>query len=146
MSCGAPGVGKTVTAMLLGRVTGRKVMRVDLGTVVSKFVGETEKNLAALLHKASARKSWVLFLDEVDALFGKRTNVQVAHDRYADQEASWLLQRVGEFAGIVILGSNFRTSNFRQLQFSALVKAGKGQNSFSLLDCRHAACKCFGSR
>lgn len=106
---GPPGTGKTLTATLLGRYTGRRVFRVDLSTVVSKYVGETEKNLAALFDKA-AHKQWILFFDEADALFGKRTGVKDAHDRYANQEVSYLLQRVEEFDGLVILASNFRAN------------------------------------
>ncbi|MFC1879734.1 ATP-binding protein [Chloroflexota bacterium] len=85
---GPPGTGKTLTATLLGKHTGRKVFRIDLSTVVSKYIGETEKNLAGLFDKARS-KNWILFFDEADALFGKRTNVKDAHDRYANQEVSY---------------------------------------------------------
>lgn len=106
---GPPGTGKTLTATLLGKVTGRDVYRVDLSSVVSKFIGETEKNLANLFNKAE-NKDWILFFDEADALFGKRTNVRDAHDRYANQEIAYLLQRVEDFAGLVILGTNFKNN------------------------------------
>lgn len=106
---GLPGTGKTMTAMLIGKTTGREVYRVDLSAVVSKFIGETEKNLAQLFDRAE-RRDWVLFFDEADALFGKRTQVKDAHDRYANQEVSYLLQRVEEFDGLVILASNFRAN------------------------------------
>ncbi len=106
---GPPGTGKTLTATLLGRSTGREVFRVDLSTVVSKYIGETEKNLAGLFDRAGNR-DWILFFDEADALFGKRTNVKDAHDRYANQEVSYLLQRVEDFDGLVILASNFRAN------------------------------------
>ena len=106
---GLPGTGKTLTATLLGKYTGRKVFRVDLSTVVSKYIGETEKNLANLFDKAR-NKQWILFFDEADALFGKRTNVKDAHDRYANQEVSYLLQRVEEVDGLVILASNFKAN------------------------------------
>jgi len=106
---GPPGTGKTLTATLLGKTTGRDVYRVDLSTVVSKYIGETEKNLAGLFDQAGNR-DWILFFDEADALFGKRTNVKDAHDRYANQEVSYLLQRVEEFDGLVILATNFRTN------------------------------------
>lgn len=106
---GPPGAGKTLTATLLGKYTGRKVFRIDLSTVVSKYIGETEKNLANLFDKAH-NKEWILFFDEADALFGKRTNVKDAHDRYANQEVSYLLQRVEEFDGLVILASNFKAN------------------------------------
>lgn len=102
---GPPGTGKTVTASLLGKTTGREVYRVDLSMVVSKYIGETEKNLAALFDKAE-HKDWILFFDEADALFGKRTQVRDAHDRYANQEVSFLLQRIETFNGLIILASN----------------------------------------
>ena len=82
---GPPGTGKTLTAALLGKYTERDVYRVDLSMIVSKYIGETEKNLAKLFDKAE-HKGWILFFDEADALFGKRTGVQNAHDRYANQE------------------------------------------------------------
>jgi hypothetical protein len=106
---GPPGTGKTLTAALLGKATKRDVYRVDLSTVVSKYIGETEKNLANLFDQARNR-DWILFFDEADALFGKRTNVKDAHDRYANQEISYLLQRVEDFDGLVILASNFRAN------------------------------------
>ena len=102
---GPPGTGKTLTATLLGKATGREVYKVDLSMVVSKYIGETEKNLAALFDKAE-HKEWILFFDEADSLFGKRTQVRDAHDRYANQEVSFLLQRVETFDGLVILASN----------------------------------------
>ena len=106
---GPPGTGKTLTAALLGQVAKREVFRVDLSMVISKFIGETEKNLANLFAKAE-NKDWILFFDEADALFGKRTNVRDAHDKYANQEVSYLLQRVESYNGLVILASNFKTN------------------------------------
>jgi SpoVK/Ycf46/Vps4 family AAA+-type ATPase len=106
---GPPGTGKTLTASLLGRATGRDVYRIDLSAVISKYIGETEKTLALLFDQAQHR-DWILFFDEADALFGKRTHVKDAHDRYANQEVSYLLQRVDEFDGLVILASNLRTN------------------------------------
>ena len=106
---GPPGTGKTLTATLLGKATQRDVYRVELSTVVSKYIGETEKNLAQLFDQARHR-DWILFFDEADALFGKRTGVKDAHDRYANQEISYLLQRVEEFDGLVILASNLRSN------------------------------------
>lgn len=106
---GPPGTGKTLTATLIGKATGRDVYRVDLSSVVSKYIGETEKNLAALFDRAE-RRDWILFFDEADALFGRRTQVKDAHDRYANQEVSYLLQRVEDFDGLVILASNFRAN------------------------------------
>jgi hypothetical protein len=104
---GPPGTGKTLAACLIGKLCEREVHRIDLSLVVSKYIGETEKNLARLF-EAAERQGWILFFDEADALFGKRTRVDDAHDRYANQEVSYLLQRIEDFAGVVILASNLR--------------------------------------
>lgn len=104
---GPPGTGKTLTASLLGKSTGLDVYRVDLSLVVSKYIGETEKNLAGVFDQAE-RNDWILFFDEADALFGKRTQTSSSHDRYANQEVAYLLQRVEEFSGVVILASNLK--------------------------------------
>ncbi len=106
---GPPGTGKTLTASLLGKYTSRDVFRIDLSMVVSKYIGETEKNLANLFAKAE-NKDWILFFDEADALFGKRTSVKDAHDKYANQEVSYLLQRVESYNGLVILATNFKSN------------------------------------
>lgn len=109
MFYGAPGTGKTLTASLLGKYTNRDVYRIDLSMVVSKYIGETEKNLSSLFNKAQ-NKNWILFFDEADAIFGKRTNVRDAHDKYANQEVSYLLQRIEAHPGLVILASNFKSN------------------------------------
>ncbi|WP_299189518.1 ATP-binding protein [uncultured Aquimarina sp.] len=106
---GPPGTGKTLTATLLGKFTGKDVYRIDLSMIVSKYIGETEKNLSKLFDKAK-NKSWILFFDEADAIFGKRTNVRDAHDKYANQEVSYLLQRIEAHPGLVILASNFKNN------------------------------------
>ncbi len=106
---GPPGTGKTLTANLLGKYTGKQVYRIDLSMVVSKFIGETEKNLSNLLAKAEKTDN-ILFCDECDALFGKRTSVRDAHDKYANQEVSYLLQRIEGYKGLVILASNFKSN------------------------------------
>ncbi|WP_186292547.1 ATP-binding protein [Mucilaginibacter corticis] len=106
---GPPGTGKTLTASLLGKYTNKPVFRIDLSMIVSKFIGDTEKNLSHLFEKAE-NKNWILFFDEADALFGKRTNVKDAHDKYANQEASYLLQRVEQHDGLVILATNFKNN------------------------------------
>lgn len=106
---GPPGGGKTLTASLLGKSSNRLVFKVDLSMVVSKYIGETEKNLAALFDKAQ-HKNWILFFDEADALFSKRTGVRDAHDKYANQEASFLLQRIEDHPGLIILASNFKSN------------------------------------
>lgn len=104
---GPPGTGKTLTATLLGQTTGKEVYRIDLSKVVSKYIGETEKNLANVFDQAE-NKNWILFFDEADALFGKRTSVNNSHDRYANQEVSYLLQRIEDYPGVVILASNMK--------------------------------------
>lgn len=109
MLYGPPGTGKTLTAALLGKYTNRDVYRIDLSMIVSKYIGETEKNLSKLFDKAE-NKDWILFFDEADAIFGKRTNVRDAHDKYANQEVSYLLQRIEAHPGLVILASNFKSN------------------------------------
>ena len=106
---GPPGTGKTLTATLLGNQFQKDVYRIDISQVVSKYIGETEKNLEKIFAKAE-HKNWILFFDEADALFGKRTNVQNSHDRYANQEVSYLLQRIEDFPGLLILASNFKSN------------------------------------
>ena len=105
---GPPGSGKTFTASLFGQL-GYPVYRIDLAMVVSKFIGETEKNLEKVFRRAE-RKNWILFFDEADALFSKRTGVRDAHDKYANQEVAYLLQRIEQFSGsgLVILASNLK--------------------------------------
>ncbi len=106
---GPPGTGKTLTATLLGKQTGKEVFRIDLSRVVSKYIGETEKNLSRLFNKAE-HKNWILFFDEADALFGKRTDIRDAHDKYANQEVAYLLQRIEGYNGLVILATNQRSN------------------------------------
>lgn len=104
---GPPGTGKTLAASLLGKQTGLEVYRIDLSQVVSKYIGETEKNLANVFDQAEF-KNWILFFDEADALFGKRTSTKDAKDRYANQEIAYLLQRIEDFPGVVILATNLK--------------------------------------
>jgi hypothetical protein len=106
---GPPGTGKSLTAALLGAETGLDVYRIDLSQVVSKYIGETEKNLANVFNQAE-RKNWILFFDEADALFGKRTQTSSSNDRYANQEVAYLLQRIEDFAGVVILATNIKAN------------------------------------
>ena len=106
---GPPGTGKTLSACLVGKHCGCDVYKVDLSLIVSKYIGETEKNLSRIFD-AAEHKGWILFFDEADALFGKRTRVEDSHDRFANQEVSFLLQRIEEFDGVVILASNFRAN------------------------------------
>lgn len=104
---GPPGTGKTLTATLIGAHANVDVYRIDLSMVVSKYIGETEKNLSHVFDQAE-RRNWVLFFDEADALFGKRTQTTNSNDRHANQEISYLLQRVEDFPGVVILASNLK--------------------------------------
>ena len=106
---GPPGTGKTLTASLIGSIVSADVYRIDLSMVVSKYIGETEKNLANVFDQAES-KNWILFFDEADALFGKRTQASSSNDRYANQEISYLLQRVEDFPGVVILASNIKAN------------------------------------
>lgn len=104
---GPPGTGKTLTATLIGQAVQADVYRIDLSMVVSKYIGETEKNLAQVFDQAQHRR-WILFFDEADALFGKRTATGNSNDRHANQEVSYLLQRVEDFPGTVILATNLK--------------------------------------
>ncbi|TCD10399.1 ATP-binding protein [Pedobacter frigidisoli] len=104
---GQPGTGKSLAAALLGKRHGFPVYRIDLSRIVSKYIGETGKNLSKVFD-AAENQQWILFFDEADALFGKRTNVSDARDRYANQETSYLLQRIEDHNGLVILASNFK--------------------------------------
>jgi len=104
---GKPGTGKTQIATILGNELGRQVYRIDLSQIVSKYIGETEKNLSKIFEVAEDKR-WILFFDEGDALFGKRTSVNSSNDRYANQEVAYLLQRIEEFHGIVILSTNLK--------------------------------------
>ncbi|MBN3582480.1 ATP-binding protein [Algoriphagus aestuarii] len=106
---GPPGTGKTLTVSLLGKSCQMDVFRVDLSMVVSKYIGETEKNLSKVFDLAE-NKNWILFFDEADSLFGKRSQTSDSHDRYANQEVSFLLQRIEDFKGLVILCSNFKNN------------------------------------
>jgi hypothetical protein len=106
---GPPGTGKTLTAGLLANEMKRDIYKIDLSMVVSKYIGETEKNLEMLFARAED-KGWILFFDEADALFGKRTNVRDAHDKYANQEVSYLLQRVEDYDGLIILATNMKSN------------------------------------
>ena len=106
---GPPGTGKTLAATLLGKDAGVDVYRIDLSMLVSKYIGETEKNLANVFDQAQ-NKNWILFFDEADALFGKRTEGSSSNDRHANQEIAYLLQRVEDFPGTVILATNLRAN------------------------------------
>lgn len=104
---GPSGTGKTMTAEIIATDLGLDLYRIDLSAVVSKFIGETEKNLEEIF-TASGAGNMVLFFDEADALFGKRSEVGDAHDRYANIEVAYLLQRLERYDGFVILATNLR--------------------------------------
>jgi|HubBroStandDraft_6_1064221.scaffolds.fasta_scaffold09934_2 hypothetical protein len=107
MFTGTSGTGKTMTAELLARDQGVDLFKIDLSAVVSKYVGETEKNLSRVFADAEHANA-IIFFDEADALFGKRGEVKDARDRWANIEVNYLLQRVEEYAGVVILASNLQ--------------------------------------
>jgi hypothetical protein len=104
---GESGTGKTMAAQVLAAELGLEIFRVDLATIVSKYIGETEKNLDRIFGAAEGSNA-ILFFDEADALFGKRSEVSDSHDRYANIEVAYLLQKMEAYAGAVILATNFR--------------------------------------
>jgi hypothetical protein len=102
---GASGTGKTMTAGVIAADLGLDLYKIDLSGIVSKYIGETEKNLDRIFHAAESSNA-IVFFDEADALFGKRSEVNDAHDRYANIEVAYLLQKIEEYEGVVILASN----------------------------------------
>jgi SpoVK/Ycf46/Vps4 family AAA+-type ATPase len=106
---GESGTGKTMAAQLIANKLGLKLYRIDLSQVVSKYIGETEKNLEKVFNVAE-RSGVILFFDEADSLFGKRTEVKDAHDRYANIEVSYLLQRMESYQGIAVLATNKKSN------------------------------------
>ena len=118
---GPSGTGKTMAAEIIAGELGLELYKIDLSTVVSKYIGETEKNLSRIFVEAETSNA-ILFFDEADALFGKRSEVKDSHDRYANIEIGYLLQRMEEYEGVVILATNFRKNMdeafVRRLQFT----------------------------
>lgn len=104
---GPPGTGKTLSSALLGKRSQKDVYRIDLSQLVSKYVGETEKNLAKIFN-AAENKDWILFFDEAESLFSKRTSVNDSKDKFANQQTAYLLQRVEEYNGLIILATNLK--------------------------------------
>jgi len=102
---GPPGTGKTMVAQILARELGYDLYRIDLSQVVNKYIGETEKNLARIFDEAESSHA-VLFFDEADALFAKRTDVRSSNDRYANLEVNYLLQRMETYDGVTVLATN----------------------------------------
>ena len=134
---GPPGTGKTLSATLLGKRNNMDVYRIDLSMVVSKYIGETEKNLARVFDQAENR-NWILFFDEADSLFGKRTAAKTSNDRYANQETAYLLQRIEDFPGTIILASNLKSNMdeafTRRFQSSIYFPMPDEQQRYSLWD------------
>lgn len=118
---GPPGTGKTMAAEVLAREMGQDLYKINLSSVVSKYIGETEKNLEKIFLEAESSNA-ILFFDEADAIFGKRSEVKDAHDRYANVEVSYLLQRMERYDGVTILATNLRANLdeafMRRLQFA----------------------------
>ncbi|MBS1751292.1 MAG: ATP-binding protein [Bacteroidetes bacterium] len=97
----------------LARSTQKNIFRVDLSQIISVYIGETEKNLGKIFNQA-AGNDWILFFDEADALFGKRTDVKDSHDRYANKEVVYLLQQLENFKGMAVFASH-NTNNFPEV-------------------------------
>lgn len=118
---GPPGTGKTMAAEILSGELGLDLYKIDLSSIVSKYIGETEKNLERIFNEAESSNA-ILFFDEADALFGKRSEVKDSHDRYANIEISYLLQRMEAYDGVTILATNLRANLdeafTRRLQFA----------------------------
>jgi SpoVK/Ycf46/Vps4 family AAA+-type ATPase len=106
---GPPGTGKTMAAEVMAAALQLDMYKIELSGVVSKYIGETEKNLERIFTEASNSNA-ILFFDEADALFGKRSEVKDAHDRYANIEVSYLLQRMELYEGVTILATNLRAN------------------------------------
>ena len=103
---GPPGTGKTMAAQVISNELGLEIYRVDLSKIVSKYIGETEKNLREVFDSAK-RSNVILLFDETDAILGKRTEVKDSHDKNANMETSYLLQKMEEYDGITIMTTNF---------------------------------------
>jgi len=117
---GESGTGKTMAAEVIAKDLNLELYKIDLSSILSKYIGETEKNLNTIFKEGEGSNS-ILFFDEADALFGKRTDVKDSHDRYANIETNYLLQKIDEFEGVVILSTNFKRNIddafIRRMQF-----------------------------
>jgi SpoVK/Ycf46/Vps4 family AAA+-type ATPase len=135
---GPPGTGKTLSAEVLANALNVDLLIIDLSRVVSKWIGETEKNLASVFD-AAERGQAALFFDEADALFGKRTEVSDAHDRYANLETAYLLTRLERFEGLAVLATNLRenidTAFLRRLEFVIDFEEPDREERFALWNC-----------
>lgn len=103
---GPPGTGKTMAAQVMAKELGLELYKVDLAAVVSKYIGETEKNLSLIFDEGRQNQA-ILFFDEADVLFSKRTEVRDSHDKYSNMEAAFLLQKMEEYTGVAILATNY---------------------------------------
>jgi SpoVK/Ycf46/Vps4 family AAA+-type ATPase len=103
---GPPGTGKTMSAQVVANELQLELYKVDIAKLVSKFIGETEKNLEEIFDEAQLSNA-ILFFDEADAIFGKRTEVKDSHDRHANVETAYLLQRIEDYEGVTILATNY---------------------------------------
>lgn len=123
---GPPGTGKSLTAKLIGKHYRKDVFRIDLSMIVSKYVGETEKNLAHLFDRAE-NHDCILFFDEADSLFTKRTEVNSSNDKWANLEMSYLLQRMEEYPGLTILATNLKDNIDKAMtrRFQAMIYFGR---------------------
>jgi SpoVK/Ycf46/Vps4 family AAA+-type ATPase len=121
-----------ITAVLIGKGINKSVCRIDLSKLVSKYIGETEKNLNALFD-AAEKKDWILFFDEADALFGKRTDIKDSHDRYANLDVNYLLQSIENYPGLCLFATNkknkFDTAFTRRLRSVIYFPRQKKKNS-----------------
>jgi SpoVK/Ycf46/Vps4 family AAA+-type ATPase len=117
---GESGTGKTMAAEVIAKDLNLELYKIDLSSILSKYIGETEKNLNSIFKESEGSNS-ILFFDEADALFGKRTDVKDSHDRYANIETNYLLQKIDEFEGVVILSTNYKRNIdeafIRRMQF-----------------------------
>jgi SpoVK/Ycf46/Vps4 family AAA+-type ATPase len=104
---GPSGTGKTMAADIMANELGIDLYKIDLSAIVSKYIGETEKNLDRIFEEGKTANA-ILFFDEADALFGKRSEVRDSHDRYANIEIAYLLQKMEEYDGLVILATNLK--------------------------------------
>jgi hypothetical protein len=135
---GPPGTGKTLSAEVVANALDVDLLLVDISRIVSKWIGETEKNLAEVFETAERAKAVLLF-DEADALFGKRTEISDAHDRYANLETAYLLSRLERFEGLAILSTNLRqnidTAFTRRVEFIVDFKEPAREGRLALWKC-----------
>lgn len=126
MFYGPSKTGKTLSANLLGKHTKKDVYKIDFTLVISEYIGETEKNINQLFDDAE-KKGWILFFDEADAIFGKRTQAKGTHDKYANQEVSYLLQRIENHPGLIIFSSKqeINIGDSSEKQFDTIIEFEK---------------------